>query len=296
MGTVFARVITGFGRLQRRAQRSNLSMISASVAFFGFLAIFPAVASIIAIWGFAADPGIIRQQTDPLRDFLPPDAFALLNVQIEALLSAKTKQLGWASLISTGLALWSARAGVAALVHGLNAIYHLPDRSGIRHQTRSLLLTFTLVGIALAAILASVVAPVVIAFLPLGRGSALALEVANIGLGLLLVINGLALVYRFGPNRPARTRRGLFTRGLLVALVLWALASRGFVLYLANFGSYNEVYGSIGAVVALLMWLYLSAYAVLIGAAVDADHAPRESANPATILPRSGDKNSGKDQ
>lgn len=288
MRTIFARATIGFGRLQRRAQRSNLSMISASVAFFGFLAIFPAVASIIAIWGFAADPGIIRQQIDLLRDFLPPDAFTLLNIQIEALLSVKTRQLGWASLLSTGLALWSARAGVAALVHGINAVHQLPDRSGIRHQVRSLLLTFTLVGIALAAILASVVAPVIIGFLPLGWGSALALEAANIGLGLLLVISGLALVYRFGPNRPSGARRVLFTRGVLVALMLWALVSRGFVLYLANFGSYNEVYGSIGAVVALLMWLYLSAYAVLIGAAVDADHAEREKIKPTTILPRSG--------
>lgn len=288
MRTIFARATIGFGRLQRRAQRSNLSMISASVAFFGFLAIFPAVASIIAIWGFAADPGIIRQQIDLLRDFLPPDAFALLSIQIEALLSVKTRQLGWASLLSTGLALWSARAGVAALVHGINAVHQLPDRSGIRHQVRSLLLTFTLVGIALAAILASVVAPVIIGFLPLGWGSALALEAANIGLGLLLVISGLALVYRLGPNRPSGARRILFTRGVLVALMLWALVSRGFVLYLANFGSYNEVYGSIGAVVALLMWLYLSAYAVLIGAAVDADHVEREKIKPTTILPRSG--------
>jgi len=106
----------------------------------------------------------------------------------------------------------------------------------------------------------------------------MALEAANVGLGLLLVVIGLALAYRFGPNRPAGARTVLFTRGLLVAVILWAIVSRGFVVYLANFSNYNQVYGSIGAVVAFLMWLYLSAYAVLLGAAVDADHALRETA------------------
>ncbi|MDP4031310.1 MAG: YihY/virulence factor BrkB family protein [Pseudorhodobacter sp.] len=258
-------------RLLRRIERANLGMVAASVAFFGFLALFPAVAALIALWGFVADPGIIRQQVGLLHDVLPPQAFTLLNTQVESLLLANSRHLGWATLLSTLLALWSARSGVAALVRGLNAIHHLPDRGNARHLLLAIGLTLGLVGTSLAALLAAVVVPVVINFLPLGPTTAAVLELANISLGLLLVVVGLALAYRFGPNRQQRHKPRLLTRGLFTAVVLWALASRGFVLYLANFSSYNQVYGSIGAVVAFLMWLYLSAYAVLLGAAVDAD-------------------------
>jgi membrane protein len=99
------------------------------------------------------------------------------------------------------------------------------------------------------------------------------LDLGNMALALGLLVLGLALTYRFGPNRPDHIEVRLFTRGLLVAMVLWFAVSRGFVLYLANFNSYNQVYGSIGAVVILMMWLYFSAYAVLLGAAVDAEAA-----------------------
>ncbi len=166
---------------------------------------------------------------------------------------------------------------MAALIRGMNAIYHLPNRDGGWHMLRALALTLTLVGVILVAMVLAVVAPLAIAFLPLGPLAARALELANVSLGLMIVVFGIGLVYRLGPNRPKSVRRPMFTPGLVLAVVLWALVSRGLVIYLANFNSYNEVYGSIGAVVALLMWLYLSAYAVLLGAAVDAERAaPRQ--------------------
>jgi membrane protein len=101
-----------------------------------------------------------------------------------------------------------------------------------------------------------------------------ALELVNLAVAVALVVLSLGLIYRFGPNHGARDVR-LFTVGLAVALALWAAVSRGLVIYLANFASYNQVYGSIGAVVALLLWFYLSAYAVLLGAAIDAERARR---------------------
>jgi membrane protein len=135
---------------------------------------------------------------------------------------------------------------------------------------QALVMTFVLVALALAAMALAVVVPLVIGFLPLGRGEALVLELLNLGLGFTLVIVAVSLIYRYGPNRDATKRHPLVTPGLLIALLLWAAVSRGLVLYFANFASYNQVYGSIGAVVALLMWFYLSAYAFLLGAAVDA--------------------------
>ena len=256
--------------LYRRTEQAELGLISAGVAFFGFLAIFPAVAAIIAIWGTAFDPTAIRTQVDLLKGFLPPDAFALVMTQVEGLLAVRGPQLGWTTALSTLLALWSARAGVAALIRGLNAIYQLPNRRESHHQIRALLLTLTLLGMVFAAMILAIVVPLVIAFLPLKLDDVILLHRANLILGLLIIVLAIGLAYRYGPNHTT-TRPPFFSWGLLVAVVLWAIAAQSFMLYLAYFPSYNRVYGSIGAVVVLLIWLYVSAYAVLLGAAVDAE-------------------------
>ena len=257
-------------RLYRRTEHAELSLISAGVAFFGFLAIFPAVAAIIAIWGTAFDPTVIRTQVELLKGFVPPDAYSLLAAQVEGLLAVRGPQLGWTTLASTILALWSARAGVAALIQGLNAILHLPNRSGSSHQLRAVVVTLILVGLVIAAMIVTVVAPFLINLLPLNLDDAYWLHYANLGLGLSLLILCITIAYRAGPNYTAK-RPPFFSWGLLLAVVIWALAARGFSIYLANFPSYNRVYGSIGAVAILMIWLYVSAYAVLLGAAFDAE-------------------------
>ncbi len=259
------------GALMRRSDRAELGLIAAGVAFFGFLAIFPTVAVIIAVWGFVADPAVIRNDLELLKGFLPPEAFVLLSAQVDSLLSANNRQLGWTTILSTGLAIWAARAGSASLIQGLNAVHHLPQRSGVSHQLQALVMTIALIGLALAAMVAAVVVPLAIGFLPLGRFDVITLELANVLFGAALLVLGIAVALRFGPNKALAPP--LFTRGLLLAIVFWLLASRGLVLYLANFNTYNQIYGSIGAVVALLMWLYLSVYAVLIGAAYDAERS-----------------------
>jgi membrane protein len=259
--------------LWARTDRAELGLIAAGVAFFGFLAIFPALAAVIAIYGFVSDPLVLRSQIEPLRQFLPGDAFAVLSGQVEALIASNSSTLGLSTALSLAVALWSARAGVAALIRGLNAIHHLPNRMGMWHQLRAIVLTLLLVVLALSAMVAALAGPLAIRYLPIGRVQALALEGANMLLGFLFVTLAIGLIYRLGPNAAKAPR--LFTRGLFIALGLWALVSRGFVLYLANFNTYNEVYGSIGAIAALLMWFYLSAYAVLLGAAYDAENRVR---------------------
>jgi len=256
-------------RFYRRTEKAELDLIAAGVAFYAFLAIFPAAAAIIAIWGFLFDPEVIRQEVLLLRGFLPPQAFTLLSDQVEALLAVHSGNLGLTTLLSTVLALWSARAGVAALIRGLNAIHHLPNRSGHWHQLRAIVLTFVLVGLVLAALTMAVVMPLIAAYLP-DVAERWMLAESNLLLGILAGVLAVSLAYRLGPNY-SRTKPPLLSWGLIVAVVLWVLATRGFMLYLANFPSYNRVYGSIGAVVVLLMWLYVSAYAVLLGAAVDAE-------------------------
>lgn len=270
-------VIRTIDRFWRRSTEANLGMISAGVAFFGFLAIFPAAAAVISIWGFASDPEVIRSQTQVLKDFLPPEAFRLLDGQVQALISASGGGVGWTPILSTLVALWSARAGVDALIQGLDAAYGTHQRGGFWHAVQAILLTGTLICVALVSVLAAVIVPVVIALFPNLPSAATWLEWANEGVGLSVVILGLVIAYRFGPNHAGPLRPRIFP-GLILAAILWAVASRGFILYLGNFASYNQIYGSIGAVVALLMWFWLSSYAVLLGAALNAVMPRRERA------------------
>ncbi len=263
------RAFTILQRLWHRSSEANLGLISAGVAFFGFLAIFPAAASVIAIWGYASDPEVIRGQTRVLQDFLPDDAFRVLDGQVQVLIATNADTVGATTLLSTLFALWSARAGVDALIQGLDAAYGTHSRHGFWHAIQAIILTGTLIAVALVSVLAAVVVPLIFALFPTLPSSAHWLQVANEGLGLAVVVVGLALAYQFGPNHtgPFRPR---IVPGLILATLLWAATSRGFMLYLANFGSYNQIYGSIGAVVVLLMWFWFSTYAVLLGAALNA--------------------------
>ncbi len=255
-----------------RVTNAEIGLIAAGIAFFGFLAVFPALAAVIAIWGFVADPTVVQTQLDLSESYLPDEAFDLLYGQVQRILATNTRSLGLTTVVSTLFALWSARAGVSALIRGINAIHSLPSRSGLRHVIRAFVLTLVLVGLVLAGMTLAVVMPLVIGYLPLGTIAAKALGLTNFLVGVVLVMSAIAISYRLGPNRPRREQRPPFvTIGLFLALALWVAVSRGLVFYLGNFADYNQVYGSIGAVVALLMWFYLSAYAVLLGAAVDAE-------------------------
>ena len=263
-------MIAAFWRFYRRTEQAELDLIAAGVAFYAFLAIFPGAAAIIAIWGILFDPQVIRQELALLQGFLPPEAFVLISDQLESLLAVKPENLGITTLLSILFALWSARAGVAALIRGLNAIHHLPNRFGHWHQLRAIVLTFVMVGLVLSVLIMAVALPLVVAYLPLDQYATRALANFNLALGIAAAVLAIGMGYRLGPNY-GPVRPPLLSWGLLVAVVLWILATRGFMLYLANFPSYNRIYGSIGAVVALMMWLYVSAYAVLLGAAVDAE-------------------------
>jgi len=272
----FSQTLKHLVGIWNRISRAEIGLIAAGVAFFGFLAIFPALAAVIAIWGYASDPHVVSDQLVRLQDFLPAEAYSLVSNQVKSLLARQSPQLGFASILSTLIALWSARAGVSALIGGLNAVHGLPARGGFWTLLQAMMLTLVLVGLVLGALVLAVVMPLVLNLLPLGPIVTYAFSFANFALSLLLVGFSIALAYRLGPNRPRGHKASkLATPGLFLAIVLWAAVSRGLVFYLANFNSYNEVYGSIGAVVALLMWFYLSTYAILLGAAVDAEFERR---------------------
>ena len=255
-------------RILALSSERHIGLISAGVAFFAMLAVFPALAAVVGIWGIFADPAVVAEQMEAAADFLPPEGYAIVEAQISALVRAGSSTLGWATAVTVGAALWSARAGVSAIVSGINAIFGLPPRGGISHQITSLALTLALVGVALVAMAAGIVVPLVLAFVPLGPLEALLIRLVRWSIAPLVIIAGIGLVYRHAPNTARRLR--FLSPGLAIAVALWVAASEGFSIYLGNFGNYNQVYGSIGAVAALLMWFYISAYAILLGAAVNA--------------------------
>lgn len=256
-------------RLWLRNAEAKLGLTSAGVAFFGFLAIFPAIAALIAVWGFASDPQVIYNQMAALKDLLPLQSYDLFESQVRALVAANGRDLGWTTVVSTLFAMWSARAGAGALIQGLDEAYGHVHRDGIWHILQAVMLTMVLMTVALASILAGVIVPLALAIVPLGETAATWLERANEALGLSVVIIGIWFAYRFGPNHPENVRP-LIWPGLLLAGVLWIVTSRAFMFYLARFSSYNHIYGGIGAVVVLLMWFWLSVYSVLLGAALNA--------------------------
>ncbi|WP_296424903.1 YihY/virulence factor BrkB family protein [Yoonia sp.] len=252
----------------KTAGEKHLGLIAAGVAFFGMFGIFPGIAAVIAIFGLVADPVVIEEQLRLMEGIIPPDAYNLLSAQITGLVNAGTGRLGWATLVSITLALWSCRAGVGALIGGLNAIAGQRMRNGIWQMVVALLLTVALVALAIVALSAVVILPIIMAFIPLANSTAWLLEGLRWFLALGVLMTGLSLLYRFGPAR-IDTRGRWITVGAFVVVIIWVAASAGLSYYLTNFASYNEVYGSIGAVIGLLLWLYVSAYLILLGAALN---------------------------
>ena len=251
------------------AGKRHIGLIAAGVAFFGMFGVFPGIAAVIAVFGLVADPIVVSDQLELMRDVIPEGAYSIFEAQITSLLTARSDTLGWATFVSIMLALWSSRAAVGALMSGINAIEGAPLRNGFKQMFVALLLTASLVLLATVALMSVVVLPVILAFVPMQQFTALLLEAARWLIALAVLFSGLSILYRYGPNMKPH-RRPWFTLGAVLVVIVWIGASVGLSFYLTNFASYNEVYGSIGAVIGMLLWLYISAYLILWGAIINA--------------------------
>ena len=251
--------------------RDHLSIIAAGVAFFAMLAMVPAIAALIALYGLLADPSQIGETLQVFRPVMPSDVFDMLEGQVQQLVSAGQTKLGVASLISLGLTLWSARAGVTALIEGLNIVYRETDTRNIFVQyLMSLALTIAALAVAIVALLAVVALPALLHFSdlgPLGRVLAQVAPLAVLGFASVFVIGGL---YRYGPHRALARKRWL-TPGAIVATVGWVAISLALSVYVSRFADFNNTYGSLGAIVGLMFWLYASTFVLLIGAELNAE-------------------------
>lgn len=275
-----------FFAVGKQIANNNLGLIAAGVAFYSMLSVFPALAALIAILSLVADPAVVIVQLQEIRGLMPDAVYTILNKQIVTLVSASSGTLGWAGAVSLGVALWSARAGVGAMMHGLNLVYAQKGRSSIKHYLRALLLTVSLLGVGVVSLLTIVVTPIVLSFFPLGTLASFLIEVLRWAIAIVVIFGGIGMLYRFGPNRKG-IRIGWLTPGAVMAGTSWAIMSIAFSFYVAHFGNYNEVYGSIGAVIAMLIWLWISSFLVLLGAALNAEierRRPAETPEPANVV------------
>jgi membrane protein len=258
-------------RVKRELARDHVSIIAAGVAFYGFLAIFPAVAAIISIYGLVADPAGIQRQLLQLTGILPHDVREMLGRELTQIAGSSGKALSLGLVTGIALALWSAHQGVTALFQALDIAYGEEEKRGF-FKFNGLALLFTLGAILFVVVaMALVIAlPPALGFIGLSSFAEKAIELLRWPVLAAAVLLGVGLLYRHGPSRtPARWR--WINLGSVVATALWLLASLGFSWYVAHFGSYNKTYGSVAAIVILLVWFYMSAYVVLLGAEINAE-------------------------
>jgi membrane protein len=251
----------------------EISLLSAGLAFFTFLAITPLLATTVMVYGLVGDPQMVREEMSSLVTFLPHDAATLIEGQLMRAVTTAGGVTGFALVIALFFAIYGAMRGAWGIISALNIINEeMETRSIWRLSLRAVWLTLAMVLIAIVGITCGVV----FAWLEtqssgfLGGGLTLLIKIVTWLAAILLGSGGFALVMRYGPDRnPAKWR--WLAPGAVIATLLWIVISFGFSLYIAYVSNYNATYGSLSAVVVFIMWLYLSAYGILLGALLNAE-------------------------
>ena len=258
-------------RVRSEASADNIGLIAAGMAFYAMLSLAPALAVVISVIGLLVSPDQLETQMLLLSSYLPVEAEALVEGQLKELIGNRSPQLNWGIAASVAISLWGSSRAMKALFGGLNAVYdEVESRPWWLLALQSLL--FTLAGILLlvATLGTMAILPLVLNWLPVSDFRAGLIRITSGVVVSIVVLCALAVLYRFGPAR-ARPQWRWVTVGALVAWLVWVLASAGFSWYVSNFDSYQRTYGALGAVAILLMWFFVSAYAVLIGGELNAE-------------------------
>ena len=263
-------------RTYQQIDEDRLLAIAAGVVFFGLLAVFPAVTALVSCYGLFANPSTISANLQTLALMLPEGSFQIVQDQIARVLAKGNTELGATFLFGLALAIWSANAGVKAIIDALNVVYDEREkRSFLRLNLLSL--AFTTGGIAaLLLMVGAVVAfPLALDYLGLAPKSQFIVSLARWPLLFLVLVTALAILYRFGPSRRA-ARWEWLSVGTLTAALLWIVGSSLFSWILSNFGNYSATYGSLGAAIGLMMWMWMSVIIVLCGAELNSEieHQP----------------------
>ncbi|MFL6104041.1 MAG: YihY/virulence factor BrkB family protein [Actinomycetes bacterium] len=256
-------------RTAKEVKADQVPLLSAGVAFYALLSLFPAIIAGVSIYGLVADPQTVRDQIANLTKLLSPETADLVGKQLTEVTSGAGGALGLATVIGILTALWSASSGMKALVTGVNLAYDETEtRKFVKLRGLALLLTLG------AMLLLTVAGATIAGFPPIADNLPVALQwvvsiLRFVVLAVLLIL-GLAALYRYAPNRD-KPKWTWVSWGSMVATVLWILASIGFSIYVNSFGNYNKTYGALAGIIILMFWLYLTAVIVLVGAELNTE-------------------------
>ncbi len=258
-------------RTASQTSEHRLMTEGAGITFYAILAMFPALAALVSVYGLIADPATVSGQLNALSGIVPGGGMAILGDEIKQLVSAGGGKLGLAAIVGILTALWSANGGTKAIFDSLNVVYDEHEKRGyIRRTLVSLAVTLGTLVFVIVAMAAVIALPVALNFVGLGEVTDILLRVARWPLLLVIVAVMLAVIYRYGPSRTEARWRWVSWGGAFAAIT-WVLVSLAFSWYIAHFGSYNKTYGSLGAAVGFMTWIWISATIMLIGAELNAE-------------------------
>ncbi|MGY1795183.1 YihY/virulence factor BrkB family protein [Geodermatophilus sp. SYSU D00525] len=265
----------GWKQIVKRAwaenNADNMPIIAGGVAFFAFLAIFPALIATISIYGLVASPETVARQVESLSAQLPDEAATLIGDQLTAITQNSGGALSLSLVVSVLAALWSASGGTGNVITAVNIAYdEVETRGFVKRKAMALGLTLGAIVFVLVTFTLVAVVPAVLDALPLGVVGTVLAQVVRWVLLLGVFAGSLAVLYRVAPDRDAPKLKWV-SLGAIVVTVIWALVSLGFSFYVNNFGSYDKTYGAIAGVIVLMLWLYLTCYLVLLGAEINSE-------------------------
>jgi membrane protein len=258
-------------RLWEEFNKDRILLIAAGASFFLLLALFPALAAFVSLYGFVADPVTVPDHVAYLGGLLPPGGLEIIRQQLLALARQDHSALGVGFFVGLAIALWSANSGIKALFDAMNIAYEETEkRSFLKLNLLSVTFTIGAIVIGIGLLLTVGVVPAVLAYLYLDTWTEWLVAVARWPVLMLATMAGVSFLYRFGPSREHAKWRWL-NWGAAFATLGWIAASWLFSFYLRNFADYNATYGSLGAVVGLMMWTWISVIIVIVGAAINAE-------------------------
>lgn len=258
-------------RTLHEVSRDRVLAVAAGVTFYGLLALFPALAAFVSLYGLVAAPGTVVEHLAILGAVMPTEAYELIRDQALKLTSKGGQQLGLSLAVSLLLSIWSANAGMKAMFDALNVAYGEDEKRGfVVLNLVSLAFTAGVLLFALLGIFSVVAVPLLLDRLYLGSVAEPLIQIGRWPALFVVLVAGLAILYRFGPSREQAQWRWV-SPGALLAVAVWIVASIMFSWYVANFGNYDKTYGTLGAVIGLMMWMWISATIILVGAELNAE-------------------------
>jgi membrane protein len=273
-------------RVYSNVGEHRILALAAGMTYYSLLAIFPALAALVAIYGLFSDPGSIAKHLEEVAGFVPAGALDVAREQLTRVASKGNQTLSLTFVVGLAVSLWSANAAMKALFDTLNIVYGEKEkRSFLKLNAMSLAFTLGAIAFVMVALSAVVIIPVVLNYLLLSNFADLLVRIGRWPAMFAVVALGLALIFRFGPSREA-PRWKWITWGSVAATVLWLGASALFSWYAASFGKFNETYGSLGAAIGFMTWLWISAIVILLGAELDAEMEHQTARDTTTGSPK----------